>query len=54
MGGSKEPIRAEDFLDWVKVQSNAIYRGCEDPVAFEAAVIANIKTRIQFLKSALD
>ncbi len=54
MGGSKQPCTAEDFLDWVKVQSHEIFRGCEDPVAFEAAAIANIKTRIQFLKFALE
>ena len=54
MGGSKKSCTAEDFLEWLKVQSHEIFRGCEDEVACEASAISNVKRRIQFLHSVLD
>ena len=54
MGGSIKACTAEDFLEWLKVQSHEIFRGCEDEVACEASAISNVKRRIQFLHFVLD
>ena len=54
MGGFNKSCTAEDFLQWLKIQSDEIFDGCDDEVAQEAAAIANIKRRIQLIRPALD
>ncbi len=54
MGGFNKSCTAEDFLKWLKVQSDEIFEGCDDEVTQEAAAIANIKRRIQLLRPVLD
>ena len=53
-GGANKSCTAEDFLEWLQVQSHEIIDGCDSELACQAAAISNIKRRIQQLRPVLD
>jgi len=53
MGGTKKSCSGEDLLQWLQMNSDEIFRNCDDPISQQAMAITTLQQRLKILLPAV-